>query len=709
MAVRRQISIDVNLSLVGAALYVLKPGGRVSGAPIEILPGTSEVVVFSEIGALVFGSQCYHYRGGLLNQAATLEVASIPVFDAQSGSWTAEIRNLSVKKATLDSASSVVLREGFADNYAVVFGDDFYSGALKQPLSCPADGMFRVYVEVYDRVDIIVDPIGPPITLYPRVLTLCPVVHPEDFGAVGDGVIDDRSAIQDAIEFLATQGGGTLELNARTYAVGVSPTPFNVDWYYCLRLRSGVTIRGLDSKSTLKVGAEAGEAILILGSEIDHCCIEHLRLDGNIDHPGVVDIRQGVYLLAASHCTVASCELAGFGRTIGDSAGLGIMVGVLEDLAGDSVGNRIEGNTILDAGGQLNFGIRLYSDFKLNLEEDQYTKLCRDNIVSDNFVLGTAWNSIELLGPATRSNIVISNVLKDVRGPRGFAADKGANGNLFASNIVDGITQIEAVTTAAFCEQGDVPVPGDNYYPTRVAHDNSWVNNAAVNLVQNDVVTGVYGFYCNRSRRVNIVDLHVSGAEFPVGSTTIAGIMVQSEFNDATIKNCVFRDLPVGVTFVDNGMMNNVIISECNIEALHTALWIHRDPVSPKGDFCISNCRLACSSGGQYAVYIGDGQRIVMQGNLVGGGTVLFDESFAGDCVFQGNSVRIEAPGVTPAVGFLSGTVNFAGNFVSSLGLGLLLGPNTQHCIVLGNQLGDNALGPISDQGLANTMGYNIG
>lgn len=52
-------------------------------------------------------------------------------------------------------------------------------------------------------------------------------VSPEDFGAIGDGTTDDAAAINAAINYVASLGGGKINLGSKTYAVGSTITISN--------------------------------------------------------------------------------------------------------------------------------------------------------------------------------------------------------------------------------------------------------------------------------------------------------------------------------------------------------------------------------------------------------------------------------------------------------------------------------------------------
>lgn len=73
------------------------------------------------------------------------------------------------------------------------------------------------------------------------------------FGAVGDGVADDTAAIQAAINYVGTIGGGTVYIPSGNYLTG----PLSI-------LKNYITLRG-DSRynTTLRFNAGTGNTITI--------------------------------------------------------------------------------------------------------------------------------------------------------------------------------------------------------------------------------------------------------------------------------------------------------------------------------------------------------------------------------------------------------------------------------------------------------------
>ena len=98
----------------------------------------------------------------------------------------------------------------------------------------------------------------------------------QDFGAKGDGVTDDRAAIQAAINQLESRGGGILTVPAGTYLLNsYAPTPH--PWYfYNLRIGSNVLIQatpgarflqGAGGLAPLQMGAsEVRNTVLAVGT-----------------------------------------------------------------------------------------------------------------------------------------------------------------------------------------------------------------------------------------------------------------------------------------------------------------------------------------------------------------------------------------------------------------------------------------------------------
>jgi hypothetical protein len=97
------------------------------------------------------------------------------------------------------------------------------------------------------------------------------VIDVTDFGATGDGVTDDRPAIQAAIDALAAKQGGTLRIPRGTYLLD-SYCPGAHPWgFYNLLVGSRIHIEG-EPGATLLHG-ENGRAPLPQGAELVMNCV----------------------------------------------------------------------------------------------------------------------------------------------------------------------------------------------------------------------------------------------------------------------------------------------------------------------------------------------------------------------------------------------------------------------------------------------------
>lgn len=108
------------------------------------------------------------------------------------------------------------------------------------------------------------------------------VVSVKDFGAVGDGEIDDTSAIQKAVDRVRDGGGGTVFFPNGTYKVSILPGE-----YHAISIYSNVTLKGnSNAESIIKLAAQQGSYSSILAGEepssnLSNFAIYDLAIDGN--------------------------------------------------------------------------------------------------------------------------------------------------------------------------------------------------------------------------------------------------------------------------------------------------------------------------------------------------------------------------------------------------------------------------------------------
>lgn len=114
------------------------------------------------------------------------------------------------------------------------------------------------------------------------------IVSVKDFGAVGDGVTDDRAAIQACEDYLNARGGGTMLLPDGTYIIGGSGVSIN-GREYGLLLKSNVTWRG-QSKYGATLKCKAGADIDLINTDRtaaqSNIGLYDLTLDGNEGNQG---------------------------------------------------------------------------------------------------------------------------------------------------------------------------------------------------------------------------------------------------------------------------------------------------------------------------------------------------------------------------------------------------------------------------------------
>jgi hypothetical protein len=135
-----------------------------------------------------------------------------------------------------------------------------------------------------------------------------------DYGAVGDGVTNDQSAIQAAIDAAVAQGGGIVSFPAGTYAIGNHPNnivdgvALDPDDRHGIRGASNVTFMAHGAKFVTHSSASQQFTTLYYPAGSENCKIYGLEIDGshhNVAASGdVVNFKTGSNNLVLEDCYI---------------------------------------------------------------------------------------------------------------------------------------------------------------------------------------------------------------------------------------------------------------------------------------------------------------------------------------------------------------------------------------------------------------------
>jgi hypothetical protein len=232
-----------------------------------------------------------------------------------------------------------------------------------------------------------------------------PTVNVKDFGAKGDGVTDDRLAIQKALDEVGAFGGGTVVIPEGTFLIKrpVKGTPF---FPILLHVWSGTTVKGAGPTSRVlldPVPATSDDA-WIFGTclKTKNCptptkniTFDNFAIDGNRAKQPRFNDKESEHMHAFM---------------IADAEDIVIRNVSVKSVAGDGVYSYRE-------------------DYRLTVEKSIFTDIARvgvnfgganDSLAQNNSVDGADWAlKMELDGPATRTvrrNTFVGNVGKNVKG-----------------------------------------------------------------------------------------------------------------------------------------------------------------------------------------------------------------------------------------------------------------------------------------------------
>lgn len=126
------------------------------------------------------------------------------------------------------------------------------------------------------------------------------------FGAIGNGLADDRVAIQAAIDAAKNFGGGEVIFSAGTYLIGPGGLTMPSSAY------SNITFRGLGTPTIKAMSTLTGHNLLLVGdvSAVSNLTITGIKFDDNGSARGAVQ-QNLIYLRGAGSVTIRNCAFIG--------------------------------------------------------------------------------------------------------------------------------------------------------------------------------------------------------------------------------------------------------------------------------------------------------------------------------------------------------------------------------------------------------------
>jgi hypothetical protein len=124
-------------------------------------------------------------------------------------------------------------------------------------------------------------------------------VNVKDYGAVGDGVADDREAIQDAIDAAAQSGGGKVFLPAGTYFIS-----------FTLTLADNIELLGCGSQSVIKPAFPPTDVNRIIDNDWVNGNENIVLRDFRVDRTGA-NVIHGILLNGVTNLLIDGIEVSG--------------------------------------------------------------------------------------------------------------------------------------------------------------------------------------------------------------------------------------------------------------------------------------------------------------------------------------------------------------------------------------------------------------
>ena len=296
--------------------------------------------------------------------------------------------------------------------------------------------------------------------------------------AAGDGVTDDTAAFVTAFSNVAV--GGEIYLPSGVYIVSNT-----------LNVPSGIMLRG-SGDSILRAAPGVAVSPFLRGDDISDTTIRDLQIWGHsFESPNPIG-RSGIYLTATERVHVDRVRISNLGKDPQLYGGIQIWIDDREGQPNDegsSFHNVIENCRLDDWDHLASFGIRIETRFKDLHITPSDSATVRENVLKNNHFEGF-WQSIEVAGPQTHSNLVRGN---QARSPLivGIEADKGARGNIYLDNYIRLGRYHQASTTSGMRDQGYRQCVAGQIVNELNSKDNVFLRNTIVDITDRKIAAGI--------------------------------------------------------------------------------------------------------------------------------------------------------------------------------------------------------------------------
>lgn len=345
------------------------------------------------------------------------------------------------------------------------------------------------------------------------------VVSVKDFGAVGDGVADDTSAVQAGIDYVAENGGilriprGTYKLTALLGRTTPAPNAFSIqgDGWTATKL-----VRGADYGSVVSFG------------NVDNFSVEDLTIVGNFSlYP--TNASHGIVWFNGSHVRVSRVKVfdwknaAIIGYTF--PASTNYINNVIDDCFVDGGGAANNGILIADL---VKSGIRNCSAVNIGKAGSPCYALQMKNGCQDSFIEGGLATGATIGIACGNYDVSGTNTKNIVRGVKVFNCDAGL-----------------AFGTASGFAVSDVVIDMNGAGLSAVDFQGGSVGNSVVNAVIHNMLPGKSAVRFRSGDTDNVV--HIASITNASGSASAA-----AEFNAGSLRNTVVMDRYVNPSTVSD-------------------------------------------------------------------------------------------------------------------------------------------------------------